>query len=426
MVNYLIIKINKKKYSMIFLPFLIANRLHVKHNKNYIVLLISILSKIGISISVFALIMSFSALNGFQILLNKTILSTLPHGIIQLTNKSLLKWQDVIKELKIFPEIAYSEPYIVIDGLLIIKNKIKPIEIKSFNNINYINKNIFFSSKNSNFLKKKYDLHEIVVSSYLLKYLSIKKGDQINLIFLNKKDDNFNFKMQNFSFKITEIFESNGISDINTVYIPFDFFKKFFNLDNINTIELHMSDPLNAENIILKAAKKINTPVLLYTWINDYKYVFHDIKIIKAIVYLALILLVVISCFSIASISLMTISKKTQDIAILRSMGANNFLIQLVFLYYGLRSIIIGNLIGLSTGIVIILNSKKIMFFLEKYFKKNILLDNVYYNNFFLLRINLLDVIIIFISTIIIGVITNCYPAYYAGKINPSTILKEH
>lgn len=54
------------------------------------------------------------------------------------------------------------------------------------------------------------------------------------------------------------------------------------------------------------------------------------------------------------------------------------------------------------------------------------LLDNIYYNNFFMLKINFLDVIIIFISTMIIGMITNWYPAYYASKIDPSKILKEY
>jgi len=205
------------------------------------------------------------------------------------------------------------------------------------------------------------------------------------------------------------------------------FFKKFFNADkNINTIELHMSDPLNADKIILNAAKKINTPFLAYTWIDSYKYIYDDIKKIKAVVYLGLLLLVIISCFSIASISLITVFKKTQEIAILRSMGANNRLIQIIFLYYGLRSIIISNLIGLFIGITTILNFKRILLFLEKNFKNNMLLDNIYYNNFFMLKINFLDVIIIFISTMIIGMITNWYPAYYASKIDPSKILKEY
>ncbi|AEO08649.1 membrane component of lipoprotein export ABC transporter [Buchnera aphidicola str. Ak (Acyrthosiphon kondoi)] len=411
---------------MNFLPFLIARRLYLKQNKNYTVLLTSILSKIGISISIFSLIISFSALNGFQALLKKTISSTLPHGIIQLTDESLLKWQDVIKELKIFPGIDYSEPYIITNGLLVIKNKVKPIEIKSFSNINYLKKN-FSISYNNDFFKKKHYNHGIILSSSLSKDLSIKKGDWINVLFLKNKDNNLSYPIQKFSLKIIDIFQANGILDSNIGYVPFSFFKKFFHIENhINTIELHISDPFDADKIILNIAKKINIPFLAYTWTNSYKYIYHDIKKIKVIVYLSISLLVIISCFSIASISLMTISKKTQEIAILRSIGANNILIQLIFLYYGLRTIIVGNLIGLFLGIITILNSKRIMLFLEKKFQDNMLLDNFYYHCFFLLKINLSDVIIIFISTTIIGIITNWYPVRYASKINPSKILREY
>ncbi|WP_254056351.1 FtsX-like permease family protein [Buchnera aphidicola] len=178
--------------------------------------------------------------------------------------------------------------------------------------------------------------------------------------------------------------------------------------------------------IIQKIITQIRTPLLVYTWINNYQSIYHDIRKIKTIVYIILSLLVIISCFSVASISLMTISKKIQDIAILRSMGASKSTIQLIFLCYGLRSIFIGMLIGLLLGITVILNSKKIMLFLEKNFPENILLNNIYYNHFLLLEINLLDIIIIFSSIIIIGISTNWYPAYYASKINPSKILKKY
>ncbi|WP_253254791.1 FtsX-like permease family protein [Buchnera aphidicola] len=210
-------------------------------------------------------------------------------------------------------------------------------------------------------------------------------------------------------------------------YVPFEFFKKFLIKENIiDKIELHMSDPFNANKIIINAAKKLNTPLLLYTWINDYKYIYHEINMIKAIIYLSLLFLIIISCFSITSISLMTISKKTKDIAILRSIGANDFLIQKIFLYYGMRSIIISTIMGLSLGIITILNFKKIIFCLNTCFKDNILLDNIYYKNFFLLELKLLDVLIIFIGTLIIGMITNWYPAYYASHLNPSETLKEY
>jgi len=261
----------------------------------------------------------------------------------------------------------------------------------------------------------------------LSKNFSIKQGDEVSLVFFDKNSFSANPKVAMFSFNVIEIFESNGILDSNIAYVPFLFFNKFINKENIiNKIEIQMRDPFKANNVILNAAKKINVPVFLYTWINDYQSINNDIKKVKAIIYLSLFLLITISCFSVTSISLMYISQKIRDIAILRSIGANNFLIRTIFLYYGLRSIIISAVIGLFLGVLTILSFQKIMFFFDKYLKNNILFENSYYKSLFLLQLHFSDIIIVFISTFFIGVITNWYPAYYASKLNPSDTLKQY
>lgn len=406
---------------MICLSFLIAKKLHLYTTKNSTVLLISFLSKIGISISVFALVMSLSALNGFEKILNETILSTLPHGIIQFTDKLPLKWYQITKKLNLLPNISYSEPYIISNGLLIKNNKIQFIEIKSFSCIQFLKKDFALSKK------KKNNMNEIIISDTLSKYLSAKEDDIINLIILDNQYSSIISGVKSFPLKITAVFRSQSTLDANVAFLPLKFFEKFFHVDqDINAIELHMFHPFNANQTIIDIAKEINRPTLLYTWIDSYHDVYHDIKIIKVIIYLALFLLTIIACFSITSISLITISKKTKDIAILRSIGANSLLIQLIFLYYGLRFIIIGSLVGMCSSVFIVLNFKKIVFFLKKTLHYNILSNNLYYKYFLSLQLNLLDIIIIFIGTFIIGIITSWYPAYYASKIHPSKILKEY
>lgn len=413
---------------MNFLPLLIAKRLYHRNNKNHAVLLISMLSKIGISISVFTLILSFSALNGFKTLISKNVLSSLPHVIIQATEKPLFALKDITKKLKSLPEIIYSEPYILMNGVLLKNDKIKFVNIKSFKNIKYIKKYFSFQEKLYNFYKlNKMGNNEIILSSDLAKYFSLHEGDSINLIILNKKNNFDKTKIKNFVFKINSIFYSNSISNSNMGLVPFIFFQKFFNItDKINSIELYMSDPFQADKIVFKISEKIKAPFFFYNWMNSYKYIYHDIKTIKTIIYLTLFLIIIISSFSVISISLISISKKTKEIAILRSLGANNFLIQLTFFYYGMRFIMIGTLIGLLTGILIVLKFKKIMFFLEKNFQESWLLNNLYFKNFLLLQLNLSDLIFIFISTLIIGIIANWYPVYFASQIDPNKILKEY
>ncbi|WP_422667218.1 hypothetical protein [Buchnera aphidicola] len=83
---------------MNYLSFFLAQRFYNPKKTHFSIKFIAFLSKIGIIISVFALLISLSAVNGFQILLNKKILSSLPHGIIVFKNPSQLLWNKIKKK----------------------------------------------------------------------------------------------------------------------------------------------------------------------------------------------------------------------------------------------------------------------------------------------------------------------------------------
>jgi lipoprotein-releasing system permease protein len=364
-------------------------------------------------------------LNSFKESINTTILSSIPHGIIQIPNQSFLNWKDIVKKLQFSSDIMYAEPYIVHDGLLVKNRKIKLINIKSFYYQKYLKKNFRHHINQNNITGNRKGNYRIIISSDLSKYFSIKENDWIHLIFLHSKKKSKDFSLKYFSLQVQSIFHEHGLLDSNTVFLPFNFFKKFFNVNNnIKTIELHMFHPLDSDNVLKKIKKEINSPIFSYNWIQVYKNIYQNIKTIKMIIYFTLLLLIIISCFSIVSILITTIFRKTKEIAILRSIGASNFLIQTIFLYHGLSYIIFGNVIGILISTITILNYSKIMFILKTYFKNNILFDSVYYYNFISLKLDFLDIVFIFISTVIIGIIVNWYPAYYASKIHPNKILK--
>jgi lipoprotein-releasing system permease protein len=159
---------NKKMYLINLLPFLITKKLYLNQKKNHKLLIISIFSKLGISISVFALIMSLSALNGFYTLLNQTIFSSVPHGIIQFNEQSCLTWKDVIKKIKLLPDIVYAEPYLVSNGFITKKNMIKMIEIKSFKNMKYLKKTFLQHASLINSKKKIILLYHRICQKILL------------------------------------------------------------------------------------------------------------------------------------------------------------------------------------------------------------------------------------------------------------------
>ncbi|CAL4322014.1 FtsX-like permease family protein [Buchnera aphidicola] len=412
---------------MNYLPFILSQRFYRPKKINFSTKLITIISQIGISTSIFALLISLSALNGFQVLLNKNILSTLPHGVILLKNPSPLKWTIIKKKIESVPGISYVTRHITFNGLLKKNKIIKLVQIKSFSGKKDLKK--YFSHKNNQnyFNVKKNNKYDVFISSSLAKILRVKENDWINLIIFNQENHFVQSSFVNFPIKIKSIFTSQEVLSDNVILMPLNFFT---NLSSINKtfaeIEIHMSHPFQADSIILDAAKRIKEPVAIYTWMKTYKDFYHDIQKIKITIYCAISIVIIISCLSTVSISFISILKKTKEIAILRSMGANNSLIQLIFLCYGLRFVVSGIFFGLLIGIITILNFENIIFFLKIFFKNTIFLNDLHLTDYLLLKLHVLDVITILIVTIIIGILTNIYPSYYATTINPSKVLKEN
>ncbi|WP_422667219.1 FtsX-like permease family protein [Buchnera aphidicola] len=302
------------------------------------------------------------------------------------------------------------------------------VQIQGFSDIQYLKK-YFLDQYQQYFteIKKNNKYPEIFISSSIAHLLHVKKNDWINIIIPNEKDKSISSHFKIFSVQIKSIFLSKKKIYSNNVLIPLKFFNNFLDLNNtLAQIEINMSNPFHAENIILHAINQVDYPLAAYTWINTYKHLYNDIQSMKTIVYLSISIIIIISCFNITAISFISILQKTKEIAILKSMGASNRLIQLIFLYYGLRFIIISTLLGLLIGIITILNFNDITYYLEKIFRQNIILHNLYHAHFLLLKLHTFDIIMILVITVFIGIITNLYPSYYATTINPSKILKEY
>ncbi|MDP0965282.1 lipoprotein-releasing system transmembrane subunit LolE, partial [Klebsiella pneumoniae] len=78
-------------------------------------------------------------------------------------------------------------------------------------------------------------------------------------------------------------------------------------------------------------------------WIGTYGYMYRDIQIIRAIMYLAMVLVICVACFNIVSTLVMSVKDKSGDIALLRTLGSKDVLIRAIFLWYGLLSGSVGS-----------------------------------------------------------------------------------
>ncbi|XBC38472.1 MAG: FtsX-like permease family protein [Buchnera aphidicola (Melaphis rhois)] len=412
---------------MIYLPLLISKKFNITFKKNSIAPLVSIISKIGIFVGTFVLIVSFSALNGFQMELNNKILSVFPHGEIFPIHRSFHNWKKIENLLKLSSEIVSITPYVSTTALINHTHGIKGIQLRGLNFNNDHGSNKLFKFINFKTLKNmQKNNSQILIGKNIAKRLSIKKGDWINVIIPN----NYNVLTlypKYLSLQVLDFFQINSSIDDKLVLMSILDLQKHLNMQsNISGLEIFVKHPFDINKTFKEIQTHLSNNFVIKTWIAEYGFIYRDIKLIKTIIYSTMILIIIISCFSIASITLLEVSKKVNSIAILKTLGLDNYIIRIIFLIHGIKSIFKVGMSSLLFSIILLLNFKRLIHYIEKYLDRKILSENIYFIDFIPISVSCVDIISIFCILFLIGCITSYYPAYYASKINPIEILKKY
>lgn len=137
---------------------------------------------------------------------------------------------------------------------------------------------------------------------------------------------------------------------------------------------------------------------------------FNIMKIEKLMAYFFLTFILVVACFNIIGSLSMLIIDKQKDAATLRALGARDTLIKRIFLFEGWMISIIGAVIGVALGLLLCLLQQQFGIVSLGQSSGSFVVDaypvSVHYS----------DVLLIFITVIIVGFISVLYPVRYATK----------
>ena len=90
----------------------------------------------------------------------------------------------------------------------------------------------------------------------------------------------------------------------------------------------------------------------------------------------------------------------------------------------GLMIGLIGTLSGALLGILFSLNIHSIQKFLENLFNTDLFAKEIYYLSSLPSRLNLFEVLLVVIISLIISLLATVFPAYRSSKIEPINIIK--
>lgn len=195
-------------------------------------------------------------------------------------------------------------------------------------------------------------------------------------------------------------------------------------LTQVHGLRLKVDSIFNAPGIMRQAANQLTRDyVYIYDWTRTQGHLFADIQLVRAVMYLALSMVIAVASFNIVSTLIMVVNEKRSDIAILITMGASARTIMSCFILQGLSNGIIGTLLGTGLGIYLADNLTNIVRYFESLFDTQFLSGDVYFINYIPSYIQSQDVILTVLIALTMSLVATIYPAWRATKVSPAQVL---
>ena len=413
-------------------PFFISWRYQRGKLKNPLVALIAKFSAIGIALGVAVLIVGLSAMNGFERELNQRILAVVPHAEIlsapNATDPTIHHWQNLEKRLQQNAQIKGISPFVSFTALVENGSKLKVVQVKGIEKQEEDR-----VSSLGNFVQEQgWDKFGkeggLVLGSGIARELDVKAGDWVTLLISQQNGDEQLAQPTRERVQITAILRLDGQLDYSYALLPLAQAQEFltYKPDQITGVELKLDDPFSVKNLDLSMLNDYPQMLYIQNWIGKFGYMYRDIQLIRTVMYIAMVLVIGVACFNIVSTLIMAVKDKQGDIAIMRTLGANNAFIKRIFIWYGLQAGMKGCLIGIVLGIILALNLTTFIQGIEWVIGKKFLSGDVYFVDFLPSELHWLDVLMVLVAALALSLIASLYPASRAAKLQPAQVLSSH
>lgn len=415
-------------------PFFISWRYQRGKQKNRLVSLISLFSSIGIALGVAVLIIGLSAMNGFERELNQRVLSVVPHAelvsfqgnqSVPIGNGS--KLEALVKKTQ---NVTASSPFVSFTALIENGSQLKIAQVRGVepqkqDEVSRLSQ--FIPTEQWQAFSQQFKANEdgLILGAGIAKALEVSVGDEVTMLIPQPTEEGKLAQPLRFNMPVTGILRLEGQLDHSYALIPINKARELmeYQPNEISGLEISLTNPFDVQTLAMPQLNGYPQPLYLNTWVEKFGYMYNDIQLIRTVMYIAMVLVIGVACFNIISTLIMAVKDKQGDIAIQRTLGANNGFIRRIFLWYGLLSGMKGAVCGIILGVILSLNLTAIIKAIEGFFGIKLLSDGVYFVDFLPSELHWQDVAYVLLATIILSLFASLYPANRAAKLEPAKVL---
>lgn len=402
------------------LSLFIGLRYTKSKRNNKFVSFVSLFSTGGITLGVLALVTVLSIMNGFEQELKTRILGAVPHAMISNKSSTLTNWRDHIPQLLKNESIKSVEPVIRNEAIVQTSNGLQGIIFEGVQVDSHTKDVVTSSIYEGQLSDLKAGSYQIIIGRSLALTLKVNIGDKVRII--SARGSRFTplgrMPSQR-NFTVAGLFEVGSDVDSQLVLMNITDAGRLIRIqkNEITDLRLYLNDPFDIESWI---EPELQTDETLTDWRHTHGELFSAVKMEKNMIWLLLCLIVCVAAFNILSSSVMVVSEKNAEVAILKTLGISNITLNLIFIIQGAWSGIIGAMIG--TGLGILLSSY--VNDLIALFGLHILSNSSGGVRQLPVLYEPLQIVLIMCGAMLLSLLATLYPAYRAGRVSPVEALR--
>lgn len=410
---------------------------------------ISLASTVGIALGVCALIVGLSAMNGFEYELENRVLSVIPQ--VQLRSDRPEGFADPVLQSNLLKEdenILGAAPSVSLniivhnqkDFLPVVLNGVDPqidevIGLDRFLTVPVAKlcevSAALLSADRSKLIQTQGRLPPLpmILGRQAALKLNLEIGDEFNVIIIDNQDPQGGSltramtHLNSVKFYVLGTLNLGGQLDSMIALTSPDVALLISNLQRPNIINVKTTDFLNCLQLVYQAGSKMTEQAYLTSWMSSQGKLYHDIQMVRSIMYLAMILVMAVACFNIIGTLFMQAAERKGEIAILMTLGLKRSAVMKVFTLVGLIKGLQGAVIGLILGVIAALNLTAITSLIERIMGTSFLNENIYFISFIPSRLMLSDILLVMATAVVMAALASLYPAYKASKLDPAALL---
>ena len=395
----------------------------------------TIISFIGITLAVFALIATLAVRSGFRYEFVQTILGANSH--VSVYNSSyisengektrIIKNYDlIVKSISSVNKVELAAP-VVKNQVMATGNgrnigvKLLGIRSKDLLKIPLIANPIIGIGDISNFHRG------IAIGSGIARELQLMPGNYLRLISPNGLKTAFGTVPKAEIFEVVYIFEVGRFDiDNSRIYMPLKHAQRYLNKHiGVDEIEIFVSEPDNIDEIVMELRSLVKPGTLFWTWKDRSGAFLNALEVEDNVMFVILSILVLIASLNIVSGLIMLVKNKSKDIGILRTIGLSQASILRIFFICGSAVGILGTICGVSIGCIFVLYIDTIFQIISDLRGADVWDPSVRYLSKLPARLELGDVLIASALSIVLSFVVTFFPARRAAKLNPIEALRD-